>query len=401
MSKRMMKFRVILLTLSVGVAACSQKAEQSMIPASSEAGAAARADTQFNFKTIFKFNGAYGGSDPAAGLIAKGTSFYGTTTVSGLFGHGNVFRLTDGHEKVLHSFNYDGDGSNGKLLLVGESLYGTSDGGGVHNRGTVFSVGLVGKLNWVHSFKGSPDGEYPSGPLVDLNGSLYGTTEYGGNGGACENYTCGTVFKMSTTGSENVIYNFHGGDGWDPESGLIKLNGLFYGTTTYGGQPGLGVVFSLSPAGKETVVYAFGPENLPYDGRFPNGLVAVNGTLYGTTVLGGTHDEGTVFSVTPAGKERVLHSFGSNNDGTVPRAALIAYKGKLYGTTSAGGAGLVGTVFEVSTSGAERVLHAFAGRTDGETPIGSLLGLNGKLYGTTSQGGATLGGAGTVFELNP
>jgi uncharacterized repeat protein (TIGR03803 family) len=400
MSKHKTRSHAVLFILAVGVAACSQKTEQYMIPAGSGPGVAVRADTHSNFKTIFEFDGAYGGSDPTAGLIAKGTDFYGTTTVNGLFGNGNVYRLSDGHEKVLHSFNYDGHGSNGKLLLLGESLYGTSAGGGARNRGTVFSVRLAGKVNWVHSFKGSPDGEYPSGPLVDLNGALYGTTEYGGNGGACENYTCGTVFKMSTSGSENVIYNFHGGDGWGPQSGLIKINGLFYGTTKYGGQPGNGVVFSLTPAGKEEVVYAFSPENQPSDGRFPNGLVALNGTLYGSTVLGGPNDDGTVFSVTPDGKERVLHSFGSKGDGSVPEAALIVYKGKLYGTTSAGGTGN-GTVFEVSTSGAEHVLHDFTGRTDGSTPLGSLLELNGKLYGTTSEGGATIGGAGTVYELTP
>src|SRR5580700_5466770 len=348
MSKHKTRSHAVLFILAVGVAACSQKTEQYMIPAGSGPGVAVRADTHSNFKTIFEFDGAYGGSDPTAGLIAKGTDFYGTTTVNGLFGNGNVYRLSDGHEKVLHSFNYDGHGSNGKLLLLGESLYGTSAGGGARNRGTVFSVRLAGKVNWVHSFKGSPDGEYPSGPLVDINGALYGTTEYGGNGGACENYTCGTVFKMSTSGSENVIYNFHGGDGWGPQSGLIKINGLFYGTTKYGGQPGNGVVFSL----------------------------------------------------TPAGKEGVVHSFGSKGDGSVPEAALIVYKGKLYGTTSAGGTGN-GTVFEVSTSGAEHVLHDFTGRTDGSTPLGSLLELNGKLYGTTSEGGATIGGAGTVYELTP
>ncbi len=86
------------------------------------------------------------------------------------------------------------------------------------------------------------------------------------------------------------------------------------------------------------------------DGNGPYaGLLNVKGTLYGTTVSGGTHDEfGTVFSITPSGKETVLHSFAGKGDGKGPYAGLLNVNGTLYGTTLEGGTQQIGTVFSLS-----------------------------------------------------
>jgi uncharacterized repeat protein (TIGR03803 family) len=121
-------------------------------------------------------------------------------------------------------------------------------------------------------------------------------------------------------------------------------------------------------------VTAFGSGTDP--GSYPAaGLAYVNGTLYGTTVHGGSSNPqspnlglGTVFAVSKSGTERVLHSFTGRPDGAYPYAGLISVNGTLYGTTSGGGANGYGTVFAVSTSGAERVLYSFKGGTDGANP---------------------------------
>jgi uncharacterized repeat protein (TIGR03803 family) len=65
-------------------------------------------------------------------------------------------------------------------------------------------------------------------------------------------------------------------------------------------------------------------------------LLEVNGTLYGTTWVGGTYGLGTVFSMTTSGKEHVLHSF-NGSDGAHPETDLIDVNGTLYGTTHVGG----------------------------------------------------------------
>jgi uncharacterized repeat protein (TIGR03803 family) len=139
----------------------------------------------------------------------------------------------------------------------------------------------------LHSFDGT-DGANPLASLTrDAAGNLYGTA---GNGGALGN---GVVFKLSPAGTETVLYSFTGGaDGGGPGGGLIRDTAAnLYGTTFSGGDDcegssGCGVVFKLGPSGTETVLYSF---NGGDDGANPlAGLVRdATGNLYGTAVHGG------------------------------------------------------------------------------------------------------------------
>jgi len=77
-----------------------------------------------------------------------------------------------------------------------------------------------------------------------------------------------------------------------------------------------------------------------------------NGNLYGTTIGGGAHDDGTVFELIREGDgswtETVLHSF-DGNDGDFPFAGLVLGRnGKLYGTAHGGGPNAAGTVFQLT-----------------------------------------------------
>jgi uncharacterized repeat protein (TIGR03803 family) len=58
----------------------------------------------------------------------------------------------------------------------------------------------------------------------------------------------------------------------------------------------------------------------PYGTRPYAGLTEVHGMFYGTTRAGGTKNKGTVFSMSPGGTEKVLHSFGGRgSDGRFDR----------------------------------------------------------------------------------
>jgi len=245
----------------------------------------------------------------------------------------------------------------------------------------------------LYSFKGGPgDGENPYASLINVNGMLYGTTTYGGAGKS------GTVFAITASGTETVLHSFVGqsDDGAEPIAGLINVKGTLYGTTRYGGKHANGTVFAISTSGKETMLHGFGRSG---DGANPvAGLINVKGTLYGTTYAAGANGGGTVFAITTSGTETVLHSFGRSGDGEHPYASLINVDGKLYGTTTEGGAKSGGTVFKITTSGTETVLHRFRGRLEGgESPYASLINVNRTLYGTTEESGAS--GVGTVFSL--
>ena len=153
-----------------------------------------------------------------------------------------------------------------------------------------------------------------------------------------------------------MLHSFAGDpDGAFPSASLLDVDGTLYGTTVGGGaylscegtqfpKP-CGTVFSITTAGLEKVLHSFAWT----DGAFPAaGLVNVNGTLYGTTSYGGTYGGGTIFSITKAGREKVLHSFGKGTDGGDPSAALINVGDTLYGTTTLGGANSLGTVFSLT-----------------------------------------------------
>ena len=125
----------------------------------------------------------------------------------------------------------------------------------------------------------------------------------------------------------------------------------------------------------------------------------MGGTLYGTTVQGGTGNWGTVFKMKLSGKEAVLYSFKSGADGINPKAALTNVDGTLYGVTDGGGASGNGTIFAILNLRREIVLYAFAGGSDGAEPDAALFKkADGTLYGTTRTGGTS--GYGTVYSLS-
>jgi uncharacterized repeat protein (TIGR03803 family) len=256
-------------------------------------------------------------------------------------------------------------------------LYGTTIGTAQH--GAVFAVQppAVGETRWteklLHVFGGGKDGDTPySGLIIGAGGVLYGTTSAGGNS-ACGCCGCGTVFALippaagQNRWTERVLHRFDGADGDSPVSALLM------------------------------------------DGA---------GNLFGTTLGGGSHGDGTVFQLVRPGlgetrwSHRLLHSFGKHHDGTLPSAGLIIdTRGVLYGTTYHGGDSDVGTVFALSppaageTQWTETVLHSFGGGNDGASPQAGLIAdAKGALYGATVEGGAAgcFGeGCGTVFKLVP
>ena len=240
----------------------------------------------------------------------------------------------------------------------------------------------------LYGFKGGTDGASPTGPMIAMNGNLYGTTVAGG-----AHCGCGTVFEVSPSGQERVVYRFQGRrDGATPEAGVIAVNGMLYGTTMHGGSNDNGTVFEVSPSGQERVLHRFRGKG---DGRWPQAdLINVNGTLYGTTIRGGDEDHGTVFEVSRSGRERVLYDFDYQKTG-FPVGALAVVNGKLYGITNyvCDRGSVCGTIFELSVSGRTRVLHTFNGWNNDDNPSG-VIAVNGKLYGIIADN------AGAVFEMS-
>jgi uncharacterized repeat protein (TIGR03803 family) len=365
-------------------------------------GSVSHATSGYQYATIFSFQG-FNGAIPDGVLVYFKGKLYGTTMAGGYYSGGIVFSVTpSGKETVLHNFGESGDGIEPEagLTVLDGVLYGTTYAGGTYNHGIVFSITPGGQERILYSFGyQAGDGANLVAGLTPLNGVLYGTTPYGGAGNA------GTAFEITTAGKEKVIYYFPDyskKDGENPFAGLLAYKGKFYGTTVTSGPCQEGTVYSLTPAGKEHTIYGFPCQR--YDGTNPEGALAVvNGVLYGTTTYGGKafYNDGTVFSVTLSGRERVLFDFVPGSEyGTGPNTALVLQKRVLYGTTPSEAANGAGAVYSITPSGQADVLHSFGIPPDGATPLAGLANVKGTLYGTTSEGGG-VGNAGTIFRLTP
>lgn len=277
---------------------------------------------------------------------------------------------------------------------------------------------------------GGTDGDNPVADLIQAtDGNLYGTTESGGinANSTCEN-GCGTVFRITPSGTLTTLYSFcsqtNCTDGFEPLAGLIQAtDGSLYGTTYEGGTYNGGTVFKIDPSGELSTIYNFCSQTKCTDGGYPGaGLIQVtNGDFYGTTEGGGANGAGTIYKITPSGHLSTIYSFCSQTnctDGSRPEAGLIqGTDGVFYGTTLLGGANSnidancdgCGTVFKITQSGALTTLYSFCLQnsppvncTDGWWPTAGLVqDTDGNLYGTTEYGGNSINEGGTVFKITP
>ena len=308
-----------------------------------------------SFQMLYQFPLRKTGNTPS-GLMGVNGNFYGTTALGGMSNEGTVFELTS-QGKLISLYSFSHNTSDGRNPTVGPlirdkagNLYGTTQNGGdLHcvafvntpGCGTVFKLSAGGKETIVHSFSGGPtDGSYPlAGLVADSAGNLYGTTYVGGIG--CNGQGCGTVYKITPSGTESVLYSFTGvADGSNPKyvDLVIDSAGNLYGTATLGGNcRDCGLVFKLDPTGNETVLHNFTEQEVQPALQASSLLLDAAGNLYGTTLYGGSLSDGTVFEVSSQGVYTLLHSFDVN-DGLYPVAGLIRDNaGNLYGATSQGG----------------------------------------------------------------
>ncbi len=364
------------------------------------------------YKVIHNFTGVGNdGATPYGGPALDPTGkLYGATYTGGKYGAGSVYKLSPQGSSwkysSLYSFTGENDGDGpafATLAIHDQGLFGTTEGGGYF--GTAFEVSPH-KKGWrekvVHSFGQGTDGEEPIGGVVfDKAGNFYGTTLLGGT------YGNGTVYKVTPSGVERVIYSFVGGsDAVNPGAGVtLDAKGNLYGTTSFGGTNNLGAVYEVSPTGsgwKESVLYSFEGQN---DGQNSLGGVILDkaGNLYGGTFDGGANGGGTVYELSPSGGGwtlTVLYSFSGGYGGVYNKLTFDA-KGRLYGATNGDGANGMGSVFKLTPSkgGWKFIdLYDFVGGSEGSSPYGSVaVDAHGYIFGTAVLGGSD--NQGVVFEI--
>jgi uncharacterized repeat protein (TIGR03803 family) len=344
-------------------------------------------------------------------------TLYSTDAYNGTNKFGTVFKMTTaGQPTPIYNFCpqtgcLDGGYPVGGVALGFDgNLYGTTQGGGKHAAGTVFKVTPTGTLTTLWNFANGTDDSVPIFPLLQAqDGNLYGVSLYQYVG------QYGAFFKVSSTGVFSALHDLTFADGANPNLPTWSTDGNLYGTALLGGSPacagyqyGCGVVYKLTPSGKETVLWNF-KGFYSKDGALPEGVLVqgYDGNYYGATREGGNSANcgggcGAVFKITPAGVLTILHNFTGLPDGAYPDTGLtLGTDGNFYGVTSVGGKFNYGALFKITPAGTETILYNFCsvrGCTDGiypETPL--VQHTSGKFYGNTT--GNSLGG-GVFYSLD-
>jgi uncharacterized repeat protein (TIGR03803 family) len=323
-----------------------------------------------NLTTLYSFQNGTDGTSPIAALIqATNGNFYGMTCCWDSE-PGTIFEITPGGKlTTLHTFHgTDGSSPNGTLVQAANgNFYGTTVQGGANcsvvGCGTVFKMTPAGKLTTLYSFcsqTGCTDGVGPIGGLVQAtDGNFYGTTSQGGVIGSCGNYGCGTIFRITPTGTLTTLHSFDGSDGATPQAGLMQAtNGNLYGTTTLGGASNNGTVFSLS--------VGLGPfvEALTYSGKVGNTIEFLGQGFTSSSTVSFNGTKSPMVKVSPSGTYLTA---------TVPNGATTGF----VTVTTSGGTLKSNKIF--------RVIPQITGFSPTSGPPGTSVTINGESFtGATS-----------------
>jgi uncharacterized repeat protein (TIGR03803 family) len=288
----------------------------------------------------------------------------------------------------------------GLLVASDGTLYGTSQGYNSVN-GAVFTLAPGSATTTVlYPFTGGQ--HVVSGLAEGPDGNLYGTIASGQAPVAK-----GAVFKLTKTGVYTTLHAFSGTDGANPAGPLlVASDGTLYGTTNTGGASAgnsWGTIFSIDPSGTFTTLYDFSTHDGTIYGKNARSrlIFGTDGTIYGTTAVGGTANQGTVFAL--AVDDTLSAVSLDSTIGYGPHDLLQACDGSIYGRAFGGN----GVIFKLDpSSGIIGVLHGLtttdgkfdANGGDGNTTGGALIeGANHSLFGVAQHGGSHNGG--TIFEL--
>lgn len=330
---------------------------------------------------VASLTGVSSPNTPQVGLVKAGDgNFYGASTIGGSLGKGSIFRFTAPNTITrIYSFTTGTGAAPGPKgeLVVGDDgrMYGTTHAGGISGKGTIFSIGTDGSFTLLHTF--ASDGSEGSAPIKLVNaggGTFYGACQADGPDGH------GSFFSITSAGTFTLIATLDALGGYH-----VGWSALRYGADAnlYGFTADNGFFCKITvPSGAVTMLCdvqssipyaAFGSGGtnvcLASDGKF---YCATN---YTTSPPVGAGSCAQVISLTTAGTLSILHEMAADfSEGANFSGDLIeGSDGVLYGCSVGGGTSAIGVVFSCTKAGVYSVIHSFANSGDGDEAYGALV----------------------------
>ena len=211
---------------------------------------------------------------------------------------------------------------------------------------------------------------------------------------------------LASSQTYTKLYSYTIGAGASSGIGFPQImsqgrDGNLYSTISNAGSHNVGSVYTMTTAGTPTTVYNFCSLTSCTDGQYAFGGVTLgfDGNFYGTTQGGGSHGVGSVFKITPTGTLTTLWNFANGADESVPTwTTALSKDNNMYGVSFGQYVGQYGAFFKVTTSnGAFKALKDF-GYSNGATPNLPIQGTDGNFYGTTQAGGDATCHCGVVYK---
>jgi uncharacterized repeat protein (TIGR03803 family) len=333
----------------------------------------------FDFSCNGSFSSCPQGFDPTLSPIqlADG-NFYGVTWWAGQGSSNNggtVWKATTaGQVTALHTFVFDSSGKfpNGENPVIGfaagadGNLYGTTESGGSANAGVMYKLTSSGSFEVLHNFCTLPGCTDAAGPFIlGKDGNFYGAQFQ-------------TVFELTPQGTWSQIYLLDSSTGTSLGRLIQGTDGNFYGTGRSATRICSDFIFRLTPSGQFTILYNF-PE---LEEVTSNLIQASDGNFYGAGTSG-------IFRLTPAGGFKIIHQMTAAQ-GLSPNLLLQASDGNLWGLSTNGGTApdRPGTLFSLTTAGKMLSSEEFNCTKDGCNPVGMAEGSDGNFYGNAIKGGS-------------
>lgn len=311
-------------------------------------------------------------------IITSGDgNIYGTIAREVNSGPSLIFRISENNYTNIHVFRSDSQSLIDLPGTLSEGpdgyLYGVTIGTD-KSFGTIYRMA---KDDWqfrvLHKFLYTSDGAMPmDGLILASDGNFYGTTARGG-----ENHM-GTVFRLNSNGTHNVLNHFRGGvNGAVPLTGLVEgRDGSLYGNTTLSPSS----IYAINKDGSNfRILHSITSRDLGNDFAIATLIQGKDGKLYGPTFFG------SIFCLSTNGTEfQILREFEGFNS---PMSSLIEpFEGWLFGMLFDSSISPAGLIFSMDTGGGNFKTAASFDQVEGTQPRGGLIfARDGRLYGTADN----------------